>query len=254
LKTFLLALFVLIPLARADGEAKAFVKHLSGDVTAGFYDFDQHEWRWQGATILGATTTGTYLFFRIDDQPLGNSTTSHQLGNGSVGLSRVGTYLPFAWPVGFLVGGLLSEKGSPQRAKAFSVFEELVESIAFTYAVTGALKFAVNRRRPTGENHSFPSGHAALNFAAAGTLAYRYPWYIGAPALAVASAISFSRVDLNQHFASDVVAGAGLGLFFATSVYLNHLASHPRADPPKTGSFTPLILDDTYGMIWTKIL
>jgi membrane-associated phospholipid phosphatase len=201
--------------------------------------------------VVAVSGGGALLFYGINDQPLGNSSTSNVLGNGSVWLSNVGGYLPLAWPAGFLFGGLFCKKGSSERVKTFSVAEQLVESIGFTYGFTAAFKIIFNRNRPDGSKYSFPSGHTAPNFAAAGILAYRYPWYIGVPALAAVSAIGFSRVDLNQHWASDVVAGAGLGLFFATSTYLNHRDTGSIKGAPTLSMFSPLMMGNTYGMLWT---
>ena len=63
---------------------------------------------------------------------------------------------------------------------------------------------------PTPHSASFPSGHAATAFAAAGAIAVLCPrmrW----PALALAGAIGLSRVYLRVHFPLDVLAGAALG-------------------------------------------
>ena len=54
---------------------------------------------------------------------------------------------------------------APEDAKA-------IQDLEFKYFVsdglgnfTEALKFGVNRTRPTGSSHSFPSGHASASFA-----------------------------------------------------------------------------------------
>lgn len=62
---------------------------------------------------------------------------------------------------------------------------------------------------------SFPSGHAASAFAAAGALAVslgRARWKLWLPAVLVAGLIAFSRLYLFVHWPTDVVAGAVLGL------------------------------------------
>jgi undecaprenyl-diphosphatase len=58
-------------------------------------------------------------------------------------------------------------------------------------------------RRPV--TSSFPSGHATAGFCAA-TLLGGGPWYVAAAAVAT------TRVYVRLHHASDVVAGAALGL------------------------------------------
>jgi undecaprenyl-diphosphatase len=65
------------------------------------------------------------------------------------------------------------------------------------------LVFPHGLRRPI--TSSFPSGHATAAFCAA-TLLGGGPWYVGAAAVAA------TRIYVRLHHASDVVAGAALGL------------------------------------------
>lgn len=81
-----------------------------------------------------------------------------------------------------------------------------------TIATTEALKRAVGSERPNGRNdRSFPSGHTSISFSAAGHLHARYGWEWGAPALAAAAFVGWSRVEANEHRWEDVIAGALLG-------------------------------------------
>ena len=89
-------------------------------------------------------------------------------------------------------------------------------------AVNGVLKPLIGRVRPCTVNPSvpllipcpadgsFPSGHTASSFAAAGAL-----WATGSrlrvPALILAALIALSRLYLYVHWPSDVLAGAILG-------------------------------------------
>lgn len=78
-----------------------------------------------------------------------------------------------------------------------------------------SVKRATFRARPDGEhkrsNAAFPSSHAANAFALAAVLARR--WRRLAPLfLAVAVVVAFSRIWLDRHWTSDVVAGAALGV------------------------------------------
>ncbi len=84
-----------------------------------------------------------------------------------------------------------------------------------TNLVVEGLKRAVGRTRPDGDrkrsNSSFPSSHAANAFALAWVLARRYRRF--APAFMILAAlVAVSRVYLNRHYVSDVVAGAAIGL------------------------------------------
>lgn len=82
-------------------------------------------------------------------------------------------------------------------------------------AVNG-VKYSVRRMRPDGTSrNSFPSGHTATAFMMASILhkeyGWRSPWFsIGG--YTVAAATGISRVMNNRHWATDVVAGAAIGI------------------------------------------
>lgn len=91
-------------------------------------------------------------------------------------------------------------------------------SLAGTNLLVETGKRAVNRTRPDGErkrsNSSFPSSHAANAFTLAWVLSSR--WRRGWPAFfALAVVVALSRLYLNRHYLSDVVAGALLGMAVA---------------------------------------
>jgi len=81
------------------------------------------------------------------------------------------------------------------------------------------LKHLFKRLRPSAVNHliatplsySFPSGHAASSFAAAGILS-KYIKEYALEFLSLASLIAFSRLYLYVHYPTDVLAGIILGL------------------------------------------
>jgi undecaprenyl-diphosphatase len=64
---------------------------------------------------------------------------------------------------------------------------------------------------PLPDPFSFPSGHAAAITAVTTTATIAHPW-LGPLVLPVAALVSYSRVALRVHHASDVLAGMGLGL------------------------------------------
>ncbi len=85
----------------------------------------------------------------------------------------------------------------------------------FSYTLSGfstvALKLSVDRTRPDGRNHSFPSGHTSTVFAVATIISYEYPdWRI--PAYSLAGAVGLSRIALGRHYVGDVLAGAAIGI------------------------------------------
>lgn len=95
-------------------------------------------------------------------------------------------------------------------------------SSAFSYAIMAALvnagKYTIKEMRPDGSSeNSFPSGHTATAFASATILHKEYGltrslWYSVA-GYSVATLTGVMRVMNNRHWASDVLCGAGLGIF-----------------------------------------
>lgn len=88
-------------------------------------------------------------------------------------------------------------------------------AIGFTSLTHITIAEIASRRRPNGKNLSFPSGHTSSSFATATSLTYAYGPWVGVPALAIATYIGLSRVANNSHWLSDIVAGAGLGIYWA---------------------------------------
>ena len=107
---------------------------------------------------------------------------------------------------------------------------------ALSFAAAGIIEFTVKhlvgRHRPDSvtvlaalgshvpESDSFPSGHATSVFAVATVFAAFYPrlrW----PLYALAAAVAVGRVYLDRHYASDILAGAVIGMAIA-SLLLRH--------------------------------
>lgn len=95
-------------------------------------------------------------------------------------------------------------------------------AVAQSTVLTESLKKLVGRKRPfeAGSStvckplkgyYSFPSGHAALAFAAAGAVGGAYP-DLRALLYAGATAVAVSRLTGGYHYPSDVFVGAAIGL------------------------------------------
>jgi membrane-associated phospholipid phosphatase len=143
-------------------------------------------------------------------------------------LRHYGDYAQFG---GLMISGVYAVSGfSTHDDHEKRISWDLIESFLWANAVTGTFKIALGRRRPSATddpfelrpidvNSSFPSGHTTSAFAAATTLSEYYPtWKVEVPAYAAASAVGFSRMYANQHWGSDVVAGALVG--YSVSHYL----------------------------------
>ncbi len=141
------------------------------------------------------------------------------LGAGEAGAApstRAGDVAAIVLPAGAAAGTLFAHdhKGLAQ----------LAESYASAMAAVYVLKPVVDRTRPNGGHWSFPSGHATSAFAGAAFLQRRYGWAFGIPAYGLASYVAYSRVETKQHYTSDVVAGAAIGI--ATNLAFTHPREH----------------------------
>ncbi|HUC83327.1 MAG TPA: phosphatase PAP2 family protein [Flavisolibacter sp.] len=98
-------------------------------------------------------------------------------------------------------------------------------AVLINVAVTQGLKKIVARQRPYNEypglinyyhfekDSSFPSGHTSNAFATATTLSLTFKkWYVTVPAYLWAAASGYSRLYLGQHYPTDVLAGAAVGV------------------------------------------
>jgi membrane-associated phospholipid phosphatase len=95
---------------------------------------------------------------------------------------------------------------------------DLALGLAVNNALTFSIKLAVRRERPDGGDFGFPSGHASNMFTVATILGHHYGPKISVPLFGLATFVSVSRMDLNSHWLSDTVAGAGLGILVGYSV------------------------------------
>lgn len=133
------------------------------------------------------------------------------------------THLGDAW-ITIGVALIVATTGEPALGAAMLVAN------ALSHIPVQMLKRLVARPRPSDafgrplalvplpDPFSFPSGHAAASTAVATTLALAHP--MAAPiALPLAALVSYSRVALRVHHATDVLAGAALGLTGALAAH-----------------------------------
>ena len=123
----------------------------------------------------------------------------------------------------FLILVPLSAYGSTYYFNDDNGEVELYKSLGSTLLITYALKYSVKRERPNKEdNLSFPSGHSSTTFSSASFIHMRYGFkYAVVPYLAAAYT-GYSRVYADQHYVSDVITGALIGIgssWFFTSAY-----------------------------------
>jgi membrane-associated phospholipid phosphatase len=127
---------------------------------------------------------------------------------------------------GLVAAGLVSGDAEVTRAGA-----RLATTLAFTGATVSLAKLALGRERPE-DNHgdsdeylpfsgheAMPSGHSAIAFALATSMADEIDRTWASLGLyTLASGVAWSRLNDNRHWLSDVAAGAALGIASAKLV------------------------------------
>ena len=102
-------------------------------------------------------------------------------------------------------------------------FLQYGQSALLSTGATVVLKYTIEEERPNGKDHSFPSLHTSFSFTAAEYMRKRYGWEYGLPAYAAASFVGYSRVESDNHYWHDVLAGAAIGIassyLFSESYY-----------------------------------
>ncbi|HEY2149791.1 MAG TPA: phosphatase PAP2 family protein [Vicinamibacterales bacterium] len=138
----------------------------------------------------------------------------------------------FQVPAAIAWWAIASAAGSERHAETG---RDLLRAQISVFSWTYAIKLVANRTRPDGTSHSFPSGHASTSFATAMVLQDHYGWKVGLPAFLLATYTAASRVVINQHWTSDVVFGAALGVASARTVTIKFRESRLAVAPVVSG-------------------
>ncbi|WP_424493290.1 phosphatase PAP2 family protein [Salinimicrobium sp. GXAS 041] len=100
---------------------------------------------------------------------------------------------------------------------------QFAKSFALNAAVTTALKYGVNKRRPFNSGgQAFPSGHTSITFQSAAFIHRRYGFKYSIPGYLLAGFTGYSRIHATRHDGYDVLAGAVVGIgssFLFTTPY-----------------------------------
>ena len=98
--------------------------------------------------------------------------------------------------------------------------EQFYYSFATTVLTTHGLKNIIHKKRPNGSDKSFPSGHTSAAFQGASFIHERYGIKYAIYAYLGAAYVGYSRVESDNHYIEDVLAGAAIGilsnLYFTT--------------------------------------
>lgn len=134
--------------------------------------------------------------------------------------SRVDDYLQFA-PIAMVFASDLL--GVNTKNKFWNQTILLAKAELFTGLIILPLKYLSKERRPDHSNYlSFPSGHTAEAFMAA-TFVHKElgdrSIYFSLAAYTAASMVGLLRIANNKHWASDVLAGAAIGILATNLSY-----------------------------------
>jgi membrane-associated phospholipid phosphatase len=153
---------------------------------------------------------------KINRRLLGNATADSffkpgkYIGNGAVIVGgSVATYITGRW----LEMPRLQHLGMDE-----------IEGAILSQGISEAAKVTFRRNRPVqpdgrqASGYSLPSGHATLTFTAATILQQHLGYKAGIPTYLIASYVAMSRLHDNNHYASDVIAGAATGIIIGRSV------------------------------------
>lgn len=155
------------------------------------------------------------------------------------------------WLYGLMIPAIGAAADLRRRPRAVP-WSALLAGVALPAASLGVqlLKALVARSRPPlvdpgvtalvplPHDPSFPSGHAASAFAAAGAVALCHR-RLRLPVFALAALVAVSRVYLGVHYPLDVLAGAALGLTIAWAVVALSRAARRRLSRPRPGGSPP---------------
>lgn len=137
---------------------------------------------------------------------------------GSSSYTDIGRVLGDAWIQG---GGAIFTYAVGRihhNAEATHIGSDLIRAQALNAVLTVGVKAAVDRTRPNGGRHAFPSGHTSAVFASAAVLERHYGWRAGLPAYAFAGFIGWTRVRDRSHWLSDIAFGGTVGVIAGRTV------------------------------------
>lgn len=159
----------------------------------------------QQNTFLRHTATGFRLWGSPGVLLLGGTLYVAGRLSHTNGLAAAGLHSTEAIVLAEVAGGLL--KWTTGRARPYAVGDTLPSDLKFLRGVRKGYSYS-----------SFPSGHTIAGFAAAAALTSEasrsWPhsaWFLGPVLYGSAGLVGLSRMYNDQHWASDVLFGAGLG-------------------------------------------
>lgn len=182
----------------------------------------------ENAIVLGAGGVLTVVFHQYDPDVKAWADKSDSSA------SHIGRVLGDAWmhtALSLTAYGVGKINKDPALTHVAS---DLVRAQILNAVFTVPLKRIVNRERPRGGGHSFPSGHTSATFAAAAVLQEHGGWKFGVPMYSIATFVGWTRVRDKSHWLSDAAFGATLGTIAGRTVVRGHRTRQWTIVPVKT--------------------
>lgn len=179
---------------------------------------------WRNFAYLGIAIGGTILTSEFLDDQVADNVAEHpkRWGTASEVLELMGEF-PVQFPALSAFYYLsLRNQDEDMHSLAMALFS------AYKFSGGGAwlIKLLTDTQRPSDglyDGHwGFPSEEAATSFAMAAVLEEYYGWKAGLPAYTLAGLISWSTIDLQDQYLSDVVFGAAFGLIIGKTIGRRH--------------------------------
>jgi len=214
------------------------------------------KWNSKDWLRAGAVTAATLAAMTFDER-IAHSTQGNQKYDNSVAVVGGRVYGEWYSIIGVAGGvGLFGLIANDTTAKKMSI--ELLQAGLYSEIITSVLKVAIGRARPeisedpfifkpfnfAYDYHSMPSGHTTSAFALS-TVLSRHAHTIPLKILAYVPAgfTMFSRIYQNQHWLSDEIIGAAIGIFVAEWVVDLHEGKRHRIN---VTSLSPIGISYTF--------
>lgn len=194
------------------------------------------EWQWTipvAFATAGSLASDTALEKHVATNP---TTVSRALTISNAGLATM-----VGAGAGIFVLGHLTHDDQKRETGLLSG-----EAAIDAYLDTEIFKYTFERERPfTGDGRgrffqggsSFPSQHAAIDWAIASVIAHEYPGPMTQfLAYGAATAFSAARIVGHQHFPTDVLVGSALGWYMGRQVFRSH-SHYSDAEIARWGTF-----------------
>jgi hypothetical protein len=188
--------------------------------------------RWEGADWakfgLGVAAVGGAILLDEDLREAVDRNNKGSVRRVANAVAPFGSEYSFGTLGAFYLAGKLLK-----NEKALAVAEDgLASSLIAAGVISPILKATIGRRRPSqtestfsrdGGGVSFPSGHTTEAFAVASVVAAHYgSFWVQAAAYGIAGLVGLSRMEQGAHYASDVLAGALIGVAVGNAVVRFH--------------------------------